>query len=230
MLAIPAIDLSGGRAVRLVGPEVREYGNPWTWAEKFLGARRVHVVDIDAALGRGNNWELLMKLVRWFTGRGVEVQVGGGLRTAELAVKVMEAGGIPIVGTLAFKDRGALAKLLDRGPVIVSVDSLQGRVRVRGWREDTGLSVEEALEDFTSMGVKQFLLTGISRDGSLSGIDESLTHLPALFRADLIYAGGVSSLEDLMKLRDLGFWGAVVGRAIYETSLLQELIKRRWDL
>ena len=229
MLVIPALDLSKGKAVRLVSGRFKDYGSPWEWVKRFKEARRVHVVDLDAALGFRSNAKLRNALINHLRESGSEVQVGGGLRDVRSVLEVIRLGGIPIVGTLAYREPESLANLLKRGSVIVAVDSLDGKVRIKGWREDSGLSVEEAIEKFSLMGVDSFLVTAISRDGNLKGIDPLLMNLPEKFNGlKLIYAGGVSTLEDLILVKEAGYWGAVVGRALYETELLETMRSRGW--
>lgn len=230
---IPALDVSRGRAVRVVGGEIRSYGAPFYWLERFEGAKRVHVIDIDAALGEGSNLPLVLEVVKELGERGVEVQVGGGLRNLEAISKVMRAGAIPILGTLAYECPSILQKL--GGKVIVAVDIREGRVMIRGWREGVSEKPEELIARFKDFGVEEFLITDVSSDGGLRGYKglplPSGSTLPSMFEdLTFIYAGGIRSLEDLKRVSENGFSFAVVGRALYETYLLRQLVERGWEV
>lgn len=227
---IPALDISNGKAVRIVNGRIRSYGDPFAWLQRFEKARRVHLIDIDAALGEGSNLDLILKIVRRAREGGTEVQVGGGLRNLEAISKVMENGAIPILGTLAYENPSILPSL---GRVIVAVDLRQGKVVIRGWREEIADRPEEVIARFRDLGVREFLITDVSSDGSLSGYSFSSPNPPLPFQfQDLafIYAGGIKSLEDLRKVSEEGFSYAVVGRALYETDLLEQLVERGWEV
>ncbi len=226
MKVIPAVDLMEGKVVRLIQGDPRalkaygHLGDPVTVAKRWeeYGADAVHVIDLDAALDRGNNLDVLKKISQ---GVRIPVQVGGGIRTLEAAQNLLRAGiNRIIVGFLAFKEPRALKRLLEEfgyDRVAVALDHRDGKVMVRGWRTSTKLGVGEAMERFLSLGVNLFLITSITRDGTLQGPDYSLlAEACKCSGVRVMAAGGVSSLEDLIALKGIGVWGVVIGKALYE--------------
>jgi len=223
---IPAVDLMEGKVVRLIQGDPRalkaygHLGDPVTVAKRWeeYGADALHIIDLDAALDRGSNLDVIKKIAQ---GVGIPVQVGGGIRTLEAAQNLLRVGiNRIILGSLAFKEPYALKKLLEEfgyDRVAVALDHRNGEVMVRGWRTATKLGVGEAMERFLSLGVNLFLITSITRDGTLQGPDYSLL-AEACKRSGVrvMAAGGVGSLEDLIALRGIGVWGVVIGKALYE--------------
>ena len=226
MEIFPAIDLMKGKVVRLTrgDPETlkayEHFGEPVTVARKWEseGADAIHVIDLDAALDRGSNPQEIAKIAQAVN---IPLQVGGGIRTLEIAQNLLRMGiDRIIVGALAFKETYALTKLLKdfgRERVVVALDHREGEVMVRGWRDATRLSVDEAMVKFLSLGVKLFLITSITKDGTLMGPDyNTLAKASNYLGVSIIAAGGVSSLEDLVTLRRIGVWGVIIGKALYE--------------
>ena len=219
------MDLMGGRVVRLVGGRAdrilnfRGLQDPVAVAERWVGegAELIHVVDLDAALGRGSNTDIILRLASHVD---AEVQAGGGVRTLRKALELLEGGVWRIIlGTMAFRDREKLRKLLSSyGPerVAVAVDHSRGLVRLRGWLEQTPMTVVEAVEELSGEGVEYFLVTDVERDGTLSGVKLDVLRGVVETGVKAMAAGGVSTLDDLRRLKRLGVWGAVVGRALYE--------------
>ncbi len=236
MKIIPAVDLMEGRVVRLMQGDPRalkaygHLGDPVTIAKRWekYGADAVHVIDLDAALDRGSNLDIIKKIAQ---GIRVPVQVGGGLRTLEAAQNLLKAGiNRIIIGSLAFKEPHALKKLLEEfssDRMAVALDHRNGEVMVRGWRASTKLGVGEAMERFLSFGVNLFLITSITRDGTLQGPDYSLlAEVCKRSGVRVMAAGGVGSLEDLIALKGTGVWGVVIGKALYEGVLdLREAVR-----
>lgn len=226
MQIIPAVDLMDGKVVRLVRGDPQtvkayeHFGDPVTVAKKWESERAdaIHVVDLDATLDRGSNFEVIEKIVRAVD---LPVQVGGGIRSLETAQKLLNLGIERIVlGALAFKEPSTLVKLLkDYGDerVVVALDYCNDEVMVRGWRTTTKLSVDEALDKFQSLKAKIFLATSIARDGTLLGPDyETLARLCKRPGISVIASGGVSSSGDVASLKRVGVWGVVIGKALYE--------------
>jgi phosphoribosylformimino-5-aminoimidazole carboxamide ribotide isomerase len=234
---IPAIDLAGGRVVRLVQGRFEAetaYGDdPVALARTFWsdGARSLHVIDLDAARTgeRPAGHRAVVERLTSERPAGGLLQLGGGLRD-EAAVDEALAAGVDrvLLGTLAFRDPDALGRLVVRygARVCVTADALEGSVRVAGWAEDSGLPVVEAVRDLSARGVRAFLVTAIDRDGTLAGPDLRL--LAAVREATsgtLLASGGVGSLEHLRAVRDVGADGVVVGRALLAGSFtLREAI------
>lgn len=229
MKIIPAIDLMKGKVVRLTrgDPEkLKEYehfGDPITVARKWESEKpdAIHVIDLDAALDIGSNIKEITKIIQEVN---IPIQVGGGIRTFEIAENLlrMDIDRI-IVGTLAFKETLAFTKLLNdfgHDRVVVALDHSEGKIMVQGWRDATRLSVDEAIVKFVDLGVKFFLITSITRDGTLTGPDLfTLSKTKNFIGVNIIAAGGVSSLKDLITLKQIGVWGVVIGKALYEGLL-----------
>ena len=225
MEVIPAVDIMKGKVVRLFRGDPRRassyehLGDPVSLARRWEaeGARFIHVVDLDAALGIGGNLSVIGSLVKSV---GVPVQVGGGIRSLGLARNMLSMGVERVIlGSLAFSNPSAVKALLEEAGeehVVVALDNYEGFVMVRGWKASAGVTVDEAAEKFRRLGVKLFLVTSVARDGTLSGPD--LETLSRLCRCGLevIAAGGVGGIDDLLALKRLGVSGVVVGKALYE--------------
>ncbi|EEB74481.1 1-(5-phosphoribosyl)-5-((5-phosphoribosylamino)methylideneamino)imidazole-4-carboxamide isomerase [Thermococcus sp. AM4] len=220
----PAIDLMNGRAVRLYKgkrEEVKVYGDPVEIAGRFSEfVDKIHVVDLDGAFeGFPKNLGVVERIIRE---TGLRVQLGGGLRSYEAVERAYEIGvENAIIGTKAF-DLEFLARITnDFEGIIVSLDSKGGRIAVKGWLE-SGIPVREAYETLRGY-VDRFIYTSVERDGTLTGIEEIKRFWN---NEEFIYAGGVSGIEDLLKLEEIGFSGVIVGKALYEGKVsLEELLE-----
>jgi len=225
----PAIDLRGGRCVRLYqGDFAREtvYGeDPVAQARAFVaaGARWLHVVDLDAArTGTAANREVVAAIA---AAVDVPVQAGGGVRDDEAADALLAAGvRRVVVGTAALDDPDWVRRLADRHPgrVAVGLDARGREVAVRGWTEGSGQDLVEVARRFDDAGVAALVVTEIGRDGTLAGPDlDQLAAVLAATRLDVVASGGVGSLDDLRALAGLEVGGrrlagAIMGRALYE--------------
>ncbi|MFQ6081520.1 MAG: 1-(5-phosphoribosyl)-5-[(5-phosphoribosylamino)methylideneamino]imidazole-4-carboxamide isomerase [Candidatus Bathyarchaeia archaeon] len=229
MEIIPAIDLMNGKVVRLTRGDpkaVKAYdrlGDPITVAKRWEseGADAIHVVDLDAALGRGSNTELIENIIHVVD---IPTQVGGGIRKMEAAQGLLRTGAYRVIlGVLAFNEPHSVIKLLrDFGSerVVVALDHRNGKVMVQGWKVSTKLSVEEAILKFLKLEAKRFLITSIAKDGTLKGPDyDTLARACSYAGVSIIAAGGVASLEDLATLKQIGVEGVVIGKALYEGML-----------
>ncbi|MCS7116863.1 MAG: 1-(5-phosphoribosyl)-5-[(5-phosphoribosylamino)methylideneamino]imidazole-4-carboxamide isomerase [Nitrososphaerales archaeon] len=234
----PSIDLMDGKVVRLTRGDpssMKVYSDePSSVAKNWmdLGVDGLHIVDLDATLGRGCNRPSILSIVKSVD---IPVQVGGGIRDSKYAKELFEEGVYRVVlGTLAFKNPIELKGLLrEYGSerVMVALDYRSGIVMVDGWRRSTEFSLIDALNRFKGEGVKLFLLTSIDRDGGLSGPDLStIESIRGVKGVEIFASGGVRSIEDMIKLRDLGVRGVILGKALYEGTInLKEailLIKR----
>lgn len=223
MEVIPALDLRGGRVVRLGehGDFGRQddHGDPVARALAYAaaGARRLHVVDLDAAAGSGDNRAAVRAIVE---GSGVAVQVAGGVRSLDDAVAWLDGGADRVLfGTAAVRDPALpVAAALTRPDRIgVALDLRGGRPAVRGWTETDDADVGELLAAWSDAPLAAIVLTSVDRDGSLAGPDlEALTRVRGLTPHPVIYSGGVSSLDDLRALQAAGAAGAILGRALLE--------------
>ena len=228
MKIIPAVDIMGGEVVRLRrgNPASRTvYGSdPLEMAKRWqeAGADMLHVVDLDAALEAGSNREAVGRIA---SGLKIPVQAAGGLRSERDAAAAAGAASRIVLGTLAFRDRRALGRLLDTlGPerVVVSVDHIDGMIAIRGWQEKTTIPLRDAMRDLTDLGITEFLLTDVGRDGMLEGPDTESLREACRFDANIIASGGVSGIEDIRTLRRIGPYGAILGRALYEGMITVE--------
>jgi phosphoribosylformimino-5-aminoimidazole carboxamide ribotide isomerase len=183
------------------------------------GARRLHVVDLDAALGEGNNRERVEAICRAVQ---VPVQVGGGIRSNDDIATLLAAGAKRVIlGTAAAADPGFVRRAVEEHAeaIVVAVDVRGGHVMVRGWQEE-GPAVDDALPALDQAGAPRYLVTSIARDGTLKGPDTKLyEHLLKLTDAPLIASGGVRDADDVWALRDLGCEAVVTGKALYEKTL-----------
>jgi len=238
MLIIPAIDLKGGKVVRLVRgnfSEQLDYGNdPVAVAAQWekAGAPRLHVVDLDGALtGTPRHLETITQIARSVK---IPVQTGGGIRTLEAVAKYLEAGVAQvIVGTKACLDEAFVTKALKTHgeKLAVAVDVKKGRVVIEGWVRSEFMKPTALIQRLLKQGVKSIIYTDTARDGTMTGPEiEALKEVLKVVGDKIaIYAsGGVSSLEDLKRLQELeplGLDGAVVGRALYDGKMdLKEAI------
>lgn len=233
---IPSIDLRGGRVVRLLeGDFAREtaYGtDPVAIARGFadVGARWIHVVDLDGAKGESRQTAALERIVRAVGGRA-DCQVGGGFRTAHAVGEALAAGAARVVlGTALLRDPGLATTLVARyggDAIAAALDVRDGRAVGDGWVAGApGRPVDDALDTLAAAGVARFVVTSIVRDGRLAGPDlVLLARLVALDRGAIVASGGIASVDDLRAVHGLGCRGAIVGRAIYEGALdLREAI------
>jgi phosphoribosylformimino-5-aminoimidazole carboxamide ribotide isomerase len=227
---IPAIDLRQGKCVRFKqGREehATEYSaDPNSVAQEWVrqGARRLHIVNLDGAFGRASdNFSIVRDIVR---STAVTIQFGGGLRTREAIESALEAGVAKVVlGTLAFENRSVMEECLRRyGPdrIIVALDTVDGKIALRGWLSVSEARVEAAAADVYSAGVKEILYTDILRDGMMSGPDIEKLNALTDIGLRVIASGGVASEMDvrtLMNLRKENLIGVIIGKALYEQTV-----------
>jgi phosphoribosylformimino-5-aminoimidazole carboxamide ribotide isomerase len=222
------VDLRDGQVVRLIRGDPRlsksysSLGSPIDVAKIWIGegAKTIHIIDLDAALGSGNNLVTIEEMAKALD---VNLQVGGGVRRLDLATRLFDLGvERVIVGTMAFKDRGALIELLKRygeDKIVVSLDHYGREIMVKGWRVSSKIDIRDGIEDFLNLGARAFLVTSIKRDGTLTSPDfKILREICKIKDAKIIAAGGVSRLEHLSMLRDIGANKVVIGRALYENK------------
>ncbi|HZA99641.1 MAG TPA: 1-(5-phosphoribosyl)-5-[(5-phosphoribosylamino)methylideneamino]imidazole-4-carboxamide isomerase [Nitrososphaera sp.] len=229
MKVIAAVDIMGGSVVRLVkgNPANKvEYSNdPVETAKKWetVGADMLHVVDLDAAFSTGNNSELIAKISEAVR---IPLQIGGGVRSLEKAEEMLSMASRVVIGTMAYREPEVIRKLVKKnaGRVAISVDQIDGMVMVKGWKESTGTSVAEAISQFLAIGVDEFLLTSIDRDGTLQGPDLK-TLADAAMTARIIASGGISSIEDVIRIRSAGCSSVIIGKAMYDGKVSIEKVK-----
>ena len=221
----PSIDVRAGRVVRLHQGQFDQetvYGDdPVAVAKSFesAGALWVHVVDLDAARRTGSNREVVTAIA---SSVSVPVQTGGGVRDASLLAEGLSR---VVVGSAAVEDPQLVPRLAieHAGRIAVGLDHWDGEVRTRGWEQGSGRQLLDLASELAVPGVAAFVVTDISRDATLQGPDTRwMAQLRDLVSVSLVASGGVGSLDDLRRLRDLGVAGAIVGKAIYERRFTVE--------
>lgn len=227
MNIIPAIDLLGGKAVRLLKGDydkVTVYSDdPAAVAESFerAGAKYLHVVDLDGAKdGTTANFETIKEIIKR---TNLSVEVGGGIRALDRVKKYIDIGvDRVIIGTAAVTDPEFLNEAVELygEKVVVGVDIKDGFVAIKGWLEISELSCKEFCKNLEDLGVKTIICTDISKDGMMSGTNRELyRELYDEFNINIIASGGVSSMEDIAVLSNMGLFGAIVGKAIYTGAI-----------
>lgn len=224
MIIFPAIDIRGGRCVRLYQGEYDKetvYNNdPVAIAEKWTkeGAKYLHIVDLDGALtGELVNKDLIKGIVEAVD---IPIQVGGGIRTLERAKELLDLGVARIiVGTSAIKEKGFTKKLVENfgERVVVSIDAKDGYVCVDGWTNSSGIEAIDFAKELEEIGVKTIVYTDISKDGTMIGPNlYELERLKKNVDIDIIASGGIGRKEDIEDLKRMNLYGAIVGKALYE--------------
>jgi phosphoribosylformimino-5-aminoimidazole carboxamide ribotide isomerase len=226
VLVIPAIDLMDGKVVRLSRGDFAARtiysDHPAEFAEAFrkAGARRVHVVDLDGArAGHPVNGEAVQAIVA----TGIEVELGGGLRTIE-AVEQAVAMGVRLVvlGTAAVERLDLVGQACSRFPgrVVAGIDARDGEVKVAGWAQGTGLPAVDVARRVAGAGVTLVEYTDVARDGMFTGVDAAgAARLQAEAGIPVVASGGVASLADVAGCRAAGLAGVIVGKALYEKRM-----------
>ena len=232
MLLIPAIDLKDGHCVRLVQGDMDQsttFGeDPAAMARKWvdLGARRLHLVDLNGAFaGVPKNYGAIKAILKE-VGDDVPVQLGGGIRDLDTIEKYIDGGlRYVIIGTAAVKNPGFLRDACSAfgGHIIVGLDAKDGKVATDGWSKLTGHEVVDLAKKFEDWGVESIIYTDIGRDGMLTGINvEATVKLAQALTIPVIASGGLSGMDDIEKLcavQDEGIEGVICGRAIYTGAL-----------
>ncbi len=226
MIAIPAVDLRDGACVQLVGgsfaQEKVRIENPVDVARSWehYGFHRLHVVDLDAATGRGSNLPVVRSLL---FDSGLPIQVGGGVRSSELVEELLEAGASQvIVGTRAIEEPEWIIELSARHPgeIIVACDVRERRVTTRGWAHTLPLDILDVLEELNSLPLGGLLVTAVHREGQMQGTDLPLMEDVAEASNFPVYAsGGIATMQDLRALEHRGLAGVVIGMALYTGAL-----------
>ncbi len=224
MLIIPAVDILEGKCVRLVrgDPEKSKvyYNDPLEAAQLLenQGAELIHLIDLDAALGSGQNMETIKKILETVS---VKVQIGGGIRTLEKADSLLKLGAYRVIfGTAAVQKPQLVEEAARRHgskSVAVAVDEKEGKVAVHGWKSRSEIDYLDLARSFEAMGVGALIFTSISVDGTLKGPRmEKIVKLVEAVKVPVIASGGVATLADLVELAGTGVEGVVVGTALYE--------------
>jgi phosphoribosylformimino-5-aminoimidazole carboxamide ribotide isomerase len=224
MIVIPAVDIMNGKCVRLVRGDPEKstvyYENPVEAAQLLenQGAELIHLIDLDAALGSGQN---IAKIKKILENINVNVQIGGGIRTLEKADVLLNFGAYRVIfGTAAVKNPSLIEEAIkkyDSESIAVAIDEKDGKVAVHGWQNNSEKGYLDFARSFEKMGVGALIFTPISVDGTLKGPGiEKTVKLVEAVNVPVIASGGVARLEDLVALTGTGVKGVVVGTALYE--------------
>jgi len=234
MILIPAIDLKQGQCVRLRQGRMEDStvfsDDPVAMAGKWVaqGCQRLHLVDLDGAFeGKPVNADVIEDISAAYP--DLPIQIGGGIRTIETAESYLEAGvSFVIIGTQAVKEPEFVTELCMEFPgnVIVGIDAKNGMVAVQGWAEDSDHSAEHLAQRFEDQGVVAIVYTDISRDGMMQGVNvEATRKLAESISIPVIASGGVTDINDIKRLNEVkgsGISGVIIGRALYEGTIILE--------
>jgi len=223
MEIIPAVDLRGGKCVRLYQGDYNQQtvfdDDPVTAALTWYsqGAQWLHIVDLDgAAAGKPKNTEVVEEIIKQ---SGLLIELGGGIRQEEVAEKLLRQGISRIIlGSVAIENRALVEKLCQQfgEAIAVSLDARDGKIAIHGWQKDTVVEVLQLSREMLRAGVRRFIYTDIKRDGTLTEPSfDMIDRLLAKVNVPVIVAGGISRLEHLQRLEELGVEGAIIGKALY---------------
>ena len=234
MIILPAIDIIDGKPVRLYQGDYEKKeivaDDIFETAKSFQdsGAEYIHLVDLDAAKsGSSENHELFIKIAKMLK---IPVELGGGIRSFE-TIKYLIENGVSrvILGTSAIEDEELLKKAVSQyhEKIAVGIDCKDGKVYGRGWLEGSNIDYIEFARKMESLGVKNIIVTDISRDGTLEGPNlEMLKKLKKTVNIDITASGGIRDIQNIKDLKEIGLYGAITGKAIYSNTLsLEEAIK-----
>lgn len=234
MNIFPAIDLFGGKAVRLYKGDYAQMtvynDDPVSVAGDFkaCGAKHIHLVDLEGAKsGVPANQETIKKICATFGGF---VEVGGGIRNMNTVDAYINAGvDRVILGTAAVTDKVFLKNAIAKhgNKIAVGVDLKDGYVAIKGWTEVSDITAKDFFEEMTALGVTAVICTDISKDGAMQGTNRELyKELSGMFDIDIIASGGVSSIADVRALTEMGIYGAIIGKAYYTGAIdLKEAVE-----
>ncbi len=225
MLIIPAIDLYQGKVVRLTkgDPEKSKVYNtdPVAVAKDWQaqGAELIHLVDLSAALGEGDNREVIKRILKETK---VKIEVGGGIRDIARAEEIISWGADKvIIGTRVLDEDflNSLVEAIGKEKIAAGIDAIDSVIAIEGWKKKTDFNALDFVAYLQLKGIKRIIYTDISRDGTLEGLDLGKVEKLATFKdLDIILSGGVSSLADIEKVKQQVpfIWGLIVGKALYE--------------
>jgi phosphoribosylformimino-5-aminoimidazole carboxamide ribotide isomerase len=224
MLVIPAVDIMDGKCVRLVKGDPAKskvyFDDPLEAAKLFVdkGADVIHLVDLDAALGSGQNLVVVKKILK---NLNVKVQVGGGIRTLEIAEAMLRLGAFRVIfGTVAVQNPALIAEAISRygsQRIVVAIDEKNGKAAFHGWKDRSEINYLDFARRFEEMQVGAIVFTTTDVDGTLKGPQvEKIEKLVETVKTPIIASGGINSLNDIAALAGVGVEGAIVGTALYE--------------
>jgi phosphoribosylformimino-5-aminoimidazole carboxamide ribotide isomerase len=238
MKIIPAIDLMDGKVVRLYKGDPKNktiYSeNPIEIARKWelAGADILHIVDLDATLGSGENLKIIQEISKNVS---TPLQVAGGLRTEEKISKTLDFASRVVIGTIAMQLKESeqdnilnhFIQTFGKERIVISIDHIDGKIVTHGWQKNTGIDLYEATKEFVKYGFTEFLTTNVSKDGTLEGPDiESLEKICQIEHCNTIASGGISKIQDIQNVKKINPFGVILGKALYEGLVSIEEAKK----
>lgn len=234
MIIIPAIDIIDGKVVRLVEGDYNQKtiynDDPVKIAKEFkgCGAELIHIVDLDGAKsGNAKNKDVVKEIKK---NVDIKIEFGGGIRSNEIAQELIALGvDRLIIGTKAVEDLNFVESLIGKyeNKIVIGIDARDGIVKTDGWLKGDDIKVIEFVEDLKKIGVLEIIYTDISKDGKLSGVNILETkNIKDVSKMNVIASGGVKDMSDIIKIKDSGIDGVIVGKALYEKRIdLREAIQ-----
>ena len=229
MKIIPSIDLLDGKVVRLKqgNPELATFYDydPFTLIEKWydVGVSRMHIVDLNATLERGDNYELIKKISE---NTKIDIQVGGGIRTVDYAMKISHKVSKIVNVTVAMKNEKLFYNICEQvglSKIILSLDYVDEHIMINGWRDGSGKNLNKSITEFAEYGIETVLLTSIKKDGMLEGPDiETLQKVRNNTNIAIQASGGVRSVDDIEKVKKIGIEYVILGRSIHNKIIALE--------
>ena len=238
MKIIPAIDLMDGQVVRLYkgNPENKTIysENPVEIAKNWesAGADILHIVDLDATLGSGENLKTIREISK---NTSLPLQVAGGLRNEEKISEVLDFASRVVIGTIAMQlkeseQNNILSNFIEtfgNERIVISIDHIDGKIVTHGWQTNTGIDLYDATSEFVNYGFTEFLTTNVSKDGTLEGPDfESLKKICQIENCNAIASGGISNMQDISDVNEINPFGVILGKALYEGLVSIEEAKK----
>ena len=238
MKIIPAIDLMDGKVVRLYKGDPKNktiYSeNPIEIAKNWesAGADILHIVDLDATLGRGQNLKTIQEISE---STSLPLQVAGGLRSEEKISKVLDFASRVVIGTIAMQLKeseqhnilGDFVNTFGNDRIVISIDHIDGKIVTHGWQTNTGIDLYDATNEFIKYGFTEFLTTNVSKDGTLEGPDiDSLKKICQIKNCNVIASGGISKIQDVVDVNQINPFGVILGKALYEGLVSIEEAKK----
>ena len=235
MEIFPAIDLKDGKAVRLTKglmDSAKIYSDePSELAKRFedMGARWLHIVDLNGAFaGEPKNIAQIEKIRK---NTNLKIQLGGGIRDEETIKRYLDLGiNRLILGSIAAREPQKVINLADKYPIAVGIDAKDGFVAVDGWGKSEGIRASELAKIYENSKIECIIATDISKDGTLSGLNiEFIKDIQNASKKNVIASGGVASEEDIIKVKENGIYGVIIGKAFYEGKIDLEQVLRRYN-
>ena len=238
MKIIPAIDLMDGKVVRLYKGDPNNKtiysDNPIDIAKKWesSGADIIHIVDLDATLGSGENFKTIQEISKNIS---IPLQVAGGLRSEEKISEVLDFASRAVIGTIAMQLKeseqnnilGDFIQTFGHERIVISIDHIDGKIVTHGWQNNTGIDLYEATNEFIKYGFTEFLSTNVSKDGTLEGPDtKSLKKICEIENCNAIASGGISKIQDIRDVNEINPFGVILGKALYEGLVSIEEAKK----